>query len=58
MRYMRALPMQPVCMNCHGPTEQMSESIRSQLAHDYPFDKATGVQLGRVRGAVTYKKPL
>ncbi len=58
MRYMRVLPQAPVCMSCHGPAEQMSESIRNQLAHDYPHDKATGTALGKVRGAVTYKKPL
>jgi hypothetical protein len=58
LRYMKALPMLPVCMHCHGPAEQISESIRNQLAHDYPFDKATGVALGKVRGAVTFKKPL
>ena len=58
LRYLRALPQQPVCMSCHGPTEQMSESIRSQIAHDYPFDHATGVTVGKVRGGVTYKKPL
>lgn len=58
LRYMRALPMQAPCMHCHGPTEQISEPIREQLAHDYPHDKATGLALGRVRGAVTYKKPL
>jgi hypothetical protein len=36
----------------------MSESIRTQLGQDYPHDHAVGLQLGRVRGAVTYKKPL
>lgn len=58
LRYMKALPMLPACMHCHGPAEQISEPIRQQLAHDYPHDKATGIALGRVRGAVTYKKPL
>lgn len=58
LRYMRVLPMQPVCMACHGPAEAISESIRNQLAHDYPHDKALNVQVGRARGAVTYKKPL
>lgn len=58
MRYMRALPQAPVCMACHGPAEQMSESLRTQIQHDYPHDKATGVALGRVRGGVSYKKPL
>ena len=58
LRYMRVLPMQPACMHCHGPVEQISDSIRAQLEHDYPHDKATGVALGKVRGAVTFKKPL
>jgi hypothetical protein len=44
-------------MHCHGPVGQISEPIRNQLAHDYPHDKAVGVPLGAVRGAVTYKKP-
>jgi Protein of unknown function (DUF3365) len=58
LRYMRALPMAQACMHCHGPADQLSESIRAQLAHEYPHDKATGLTVGRVRGAVTYKKPL
>jgi hypothetical protein len=58
LRYMRVLPMQPACMHCHGPVEQLSESVRSQLAHDYPYDQAVGLALGKVRGAVTFKKPL
>jgi Protein of unknown function (DUF3365) len=58
LRYMRALPMQAACMHCHGPADQISESIRAQLAHEYPHDKALGVALGRIRGGVTYKKPL
>jgi Protein of unknown function (DUF3365) len=58
LRYMRALPMDRACLHCHGPADQITESVRSQLAHDYPFDRATGVALGKVRGAVTYKKPM
>jgi len=58
LRYMRVLPMQAPCMHCHGPAEQINESVRSQLAHDYPHDQATGLVVGKVRGAVTYKKPL
>ena len=58
LRYMKALAMLPVCMNCHGTADQISESVRSQLAHDYPHDRAIGLTVGKVRGAVTYKKPL
>lgn len=58
MRYARALPVQPVCMACHGTADQLSESIRHQLGHDYPHDRALGSTVGKVRGAVSYKKPL
>ncbi len=58
VRYMRALPMLPVCSACHGPADQISESIRNQLAHDYPHDRGTGTAVGKVRGAVSFKKPL
>lgn len=58
VRYMKALPMQPVCVHCHGMPDQISESIRNELAHDYPHDKGVGVLVGKIRGAVTFKKPL
>lgn len=57
VRYMRVLPMAPACMHCHGPSDQLSDAVRQQLAHDYPHDQATGLKLGQVRGAISYKKP-
>lgn len=57
LRYMKALPMQLVCVHCHGMPEQISESIRNELMHDYPHDKGVGVLVGKIRGAVTFKKP-
>lgn len=58
VRYLRALPMAPECAHCHGPTEQLSEAVRNQLAHDYPHDRAVGIAVGKLRGAVSFKKPL
>jgi hypothetical protein len=58
LRDMRVLPMQPACVHCHGPSGQITESVRSQLAHDDPRDRATGLALGKVRGAMTDQKPL
>ena len=57
-RYARALPLAPICLHCHGPVDQISEAIRSQLANDYPHDRAIGTAVGQVRGAVIFKKPL
>lgn len=58
LRYARALVQAPACLHCHGPAEQITEAIRAQLAIDYPHDRATGIAVGQLRGAVTYKKPL
>lgn len=57
-RYMKALAVAPLCMNCHGPASQMPEAFRQALAKEYPFDKATGYSLGQVRGAISVKRPL
>lgn len=57
-RYMKALPVAPMCATCHGPPEKMSEALRAQLAHEYPHDKALGATVGQVRGATTIKRPL
>ena len=57
-RYMKAIPMGPLCMNCHGPIESLTEGTKAQMASEYPHDKAVGYSLGQIRGGVTYKKPL
>jgi len=57
-RYMKAIPVQPLCLTCHGPREQMSPFILEQLGKEYPHDQATGYNAGQIRGAVTVKRPL
>jgi len=56
-RYMKALPVQDVCLNCHGKTENISDAVRYQLSKDYPHDRGVGYSVGQVRGAVTVKRP-
>lgn len=57
-RYMKALPVQPLCLTCHGTTETMSPDVLQRLRAEYPNDRATGYRAGQVRGAVTVKRPL
>lgn len=57
-RFMKAIPMLPACLACHGPAEQLSEGVRAQLATEYPHDRAVDYSVGQVRGAVSVKKPL
>lgn len=55
-RYMKALPVQPLCLTCHGAA--VPEDVRRMLAQDYPADRATGYDTGQIRGAITIKQPL
>ena len=57
-RYMKALPMGPLCTQCHGTASDMSAFVQQEIAREYPFDKATGYRVGEVRGAVSVKRPL
>jgi hypothetical protein len=53
---MKAIPVQPLCVACHGPAETLSPAVRERLAKEYPHDRATGYSPGQVRGAITVKK--
>lgn len=56
LRYIRALPTQPLCLNCHGQPEQMDPAVRDEIARLYPNDRAVGYAVGQIRGAVTLSK--
>jgi len=58
LRYMKAIPVVPMCLTCHGPAESLTDAIKAQIASEYPFDKATGYSAGQVGGGVTVKRPL
>ena len=57
-RYVKALPVQPLCLNCHGASDQIAAEVKQRLAQDYPKDLATGYSVGQVRGAISIKRPL
>jgi hypothetical protein len=57
-RYMKALPTQDLCLNCHGTPDRISPEVKAKLGELYPNDKATGYHAAEIRGAVTIKKPL
>lgn len=58
VRYMKALPTQAVCLNCHGTPERLTPAVRARLEALYPEDHATGYGEGQIRGALTVKRPL
>ncbi len=48
-RYMKAIPTQGLCLSCHG--DLISPDVSDKLRQLYPDDKATGFQVGDIRGA-------
>ena len=57
-RYMKALPVAPLCMSCHGGPESIPPGVKARLAALYPHDRATGYRPGELRGAISIKRPL
>ncbi|MBM3390449.1 MAG: DUF3365 domain-containing protein [Betaproteobacteria bacterium] len=57
-RYMKALPTQDLCLQCHGTPERVSPAVQAKLKEFYPDDKAVGYASAEIRGAITLKKPL
>jgi len=56
-RYMRALPVQQMCLACHGPADSLSPAVTAQLKALYPDDLGVGYRVGELRGAITLKRP-
>jgi len=57
-RYMKALPVQQICIACHGPADKLSPAVTTQLRKHYPDDKGVGYSLGEIRGAMTIRKAM
>lgn len=57
-RYVKALPVMPLCLNCHGPADKLNPDVKSALSQHYPNDRATGYSPGQIRGAISIRKPL
>jgi type IV secretory pathway TrbL component len=57
-RYAKALPVQPLCLTCHGDPASLPGGVKARLAADYPLDKATGYAPGMLRGIVALKRDL
>lgn len=57
-RFVKALPVQTLCLSCHGPAEQLSPAIKAALGQNYPNDRATGYSEGQIRGVISVRKAL
>ena len=57
-RFMKAIPVQAACLNCHGPAQKIAPGVQEQLASHYPMDQAVDYHDGDLRGAVSIKQPM
>jgi mono/diheme cytochrome c family protein len=57
-RYMRAIPVAPQCLVCHGERGAQSAELQALLAREYPHDEAFGYQPGELRGAFSLRRRL
>lgn len=52
-RWMRAIPMGPMCVTCHGSA--IAPDVEAAIAARYPDDRATGFARGELRGAFSIR---
>ncbi len=57
-RYLKALPVQTLCLGCHGLPDQLTPEVKAALRQNYPGDQATGYTEGQIRGAISVRKRL
>lgn len=57
-RYIRAIPVGDVCLKCHGQADKIEAGLKSELARNYPLDRAFDYEKGQIRGALTVRRPL
>ncbi|MEA3292570.1 MAG: DUF3365 domain-containing protein, partial [Pseudomonadota bacterium] len=55
-RYMKAIPTVKVCTKCHGT--EIDPEVAAKLKELYPEDKATGFEVGDLRGAFVIRQTL
>ena len=51
-RFVAPIAVEAPCLTCHGPAEAIPAEVQAILAARYPEDKATGYQVGDLRGAL------
>lgn len=53
--YAEPLVIQPMCLACHGP--ELAPEVQAAVAERYPDDRATGYQVGELRGVIWAELP-
>jgi len=54
--FAKPIVMQPMCVTCHGSSDQINPEVKAKLSEMYPNDKAVNYQPGQLRGAVVLSR--
>ena len=57
-RFMKAIGVQPMCLQCHGGSDTILPEVQMILEERYPHDKAQNYKAGDLRGAISIKQPM
>jgi len=57
LRYYRPLVIAEPCLACHGEAESLDPAVAEAIAALYPDDRATGYEIGDLRGVVRVTVP-
>lgn len=57
-RVLKPIAVEPACVLCHGAPESLAPEVKEILAERYPQDRATGYQVGDLRGALWAERPV
>lgn len=58
LRYLKPIPVEAVCLGCHGERQSLAPGVPEKLKVLYPADTATGYHAGQLRGAISVRVPL
>lgn len=54
IQYMKPIIISsPTCLKCHGKENEIEPETLKKIKEKYPEDKATGYEMGQLRGAIT-----
>lgn len=57
-RVLKPIAIEPICLSCHGDPATIKDDVKAVLKERYPADKATGYQIGDLRGALWAEVPI
>lgn len=58
LRYLKPILLKQPCLACHGPVEQIDDTVLDAIHARYPGDRAIGFEVDDLRGAISVSVPL